>query len=127
MTKDLQIIKKLESRFGELRAYCRMNNNKITHLRLTLRDVENKDLELIGELTSLTTLKLDYNNISTIQGLDKLTNLKYLHLNNNQITTMQGLDSLVSLQEVWVGYNKIDEKEIKEFQANHPKITIKCT
>ena len=125
MTKDLQIIKKLESRFGEL--YHRWNGNKITYLRLTLKDVENKDLELIGELTSLEELKLDYNDISTIQGLEKLTNLKYLNLDNSQITTIQGLDKLANLQELHLAYTKIPKEEIKQFQANHPKIKIKCT
>ena len=56
MTKDLQIIKKLESKFGKF--YHRWNSNKITYLRLTLEGVENKDLELIGELTSLEELNL---------------------------------------------------------------------
>jgi len=41
-------------------------------------------LELIGELTSLTTLKLDYNNISTIQGLDELAKLQMLWLDSNR-------------------------------------------
>ena len=56
MSKGLQIIKKLECRFG--RFYHRWDSNKITYLRLTLEGVENKDLELIGELTNLKTLCL---------------------------------------------------------------------
>ena len=125
MTNDLQIIKELQSRFGEF--YHRWNGNKITYLRLTLEGVENKDLELIGELTSLEELKLDYNDISTIQGLEKLTNLKYLNLDNSKITTTQGLEKLTNLRWLHLAYTKIPKEEIKQFQANHPKITIKCT
>ena len=122
---NLQIIKELESRLGGF--YHRWNGNKVTYLRLTLKDVENKDLELIGELTNLTTLKLDYNNITTIQGLEKLTNLKYLNLDDSKITTIQGLEKLTNLQELHLAYTKIPKEEIKQFQDNHPKIKIKCT
>ena len=122
MPKDLQIIKKLESRFGEF--YHRWNGNKITYLRLTLEGVENKDLELIGELASLEKLKLDYNDISTIQSLEKLTNLKYLNLDNSKITTTQGLEKLTSLQELHLAYTKIPKEEIKQFKINNPKIKI---
>ena len=122
MTNDLQIIKELQSRFREF--YHRWNGNKITYLRLTLKDVENKDLELIGELTSLEELKLDYNDISTIQGLEKLTNLKYLNLDNSQITTTQGLEKLAKLRWLHLAYTKIPKEEIKEFKINNPEIKV---
>ena len=122
MTNDLQIIKELQSRFGEF--YHRWNGNKITYLRLTLKGVENKDLELIGELTSLEELKLDYNDISTIQGLQNLANLKYLNLDNIHITTTQGLEKLTNLRWLHLACTKIPKEEIKEFQANHPKINV---
>ena len=122
MPKDLQIIKKLESRCGEF--YHRWNGNKITYLRLTLEGVENKDLELIGELTSLEELKLDYNDISTIQGLEKLTSLKYLNLDNSKITTTQGLEKLTNLRWLHLACTKIAKEEIKQFKINHPEIKV---
>ena len=56
--------------------------------------------------------------------MEKLNSLKYLWLDNNQITTIEGLENLTNLQEISLKENNISEKEIKEFQAKHPKITV---
>ena len=123
MTNDLQIIQQLQSKFGEF-SYELNSDKKVVELIIGFNNVENKDLELIGELTSLEELKLDYNDISTIQGLEKLTSLKYLNLDNSKITTTQGLYKLTSLQELHLAYTKIPKEEIKQFKINHPKIKV---
>ena len=87
MSKDLQIIKELESRFGEIE-YTINNNKKATDLIIEFKGVETKDLELIGELTSLEWLHLSGNKITSIQNLSKLINLKGLFICENQITTI---------------------------------------
>ena len=60
--------------------------------------------------------------------MKKLASLKYIWLDNNQITTVQGLDKLTRdlsyLQEISLEENKIPEKEIREFQANHSNIQV---
>ena len=97
MSKDLQIIKKLFNRFQEF--YYEFKDNEVTRLDLHNKGVETKDLELIGELTSLEVLELDSNNITTIQDLDKLTKLEELNLSLNKITKIEGLEKLTNLQK----------------------------
>lgn len=67
MIKDLQIIEKLQSKFGEFE-YKLNNNKEVTDLELDDKGVETKDLKLIGELTSLEELCLNSNNITEIKG-----------------------------------------------------------
>ena len=144
MSKDLQIIKELESRFGLF--HYELKNNEVTKLKLIFKKVKNEDLELIGELTSLNTLKLDYNDISTIQGLEKLTNLQEFHLKynnitkiegleklanlqdldlcNNRITTIQGLDNLANLEYLVLSKNNIPRSQIDQFEAANKKIRV---
>ena len=149
MSKDLQIIKKLFNRFQEF--YYEFKDNEVTRLDLHNKGVETKDLELIGELTSLEVLELDSNNITTIQGLDKLTKLRVLALKSNKITTIQGLEKLAKLEVLELSYNyitkikgldklikdnlinlvrldltknNIPEKEIEQFKINHPEIKV---
>ena len=107
MTRDLQIIQQLQNKFGEFN--YKISNDKVINLVLNTKGVENKDLELIGELTSLKTLGLLNNKIKTIQGLDNLTKLKHLDLRFNQITKIEGLDTLANLQTLNLSYNQITE------------------
>ena len=107
MPKDLQIIEKLQSKFGEL--IMKRIDDKVIKLILNTKGVETKDLKLIGELTSLETLGLLNNKIKTIQGLDNLTELKELDLRFNKITEIEGLDTLVGLQSLNLSYNQITE------------------
>ena len=108
MSKDLQIIKELESRFGEIE-YTINNNKKATDLVIEFKSVETKDLELVGELTSLEWLHLSGNKITSIQNLSKLINLKGLFICENQITTIQGLEKLANLQMLWIGWNQVSK------------------
>ena len=144
---DLQIIKELYNRFGELYYEFNFQDNKIIRLELNNKYfIKNKDLELIGELTGLKHLWLQCNEITEIQSLENLTNLQELHLLDNQISTIQGLKKLVNLEWLnislnnittiegldnlnnlkWLGVsnNNIPEEEIKEFRDNNPKIKV---
>ena len=171
MIKDLQIIEKLQSKLGfDNVKYDTVGYDYLTvELQIGYAEIHHEDLELITELTNLTTLKIAYskintkiqglekltslrwltivysqvskieglnglsgldmlelfnNNISKIEGLDSLTKLDILDLRNNQIDTIQGLDSLSNLKGLGISNNNIPEKEIKEFQANNPKIKV---
>ena len=112
MSNDLQIIKKLKNKFGKLgffeyelnsdkvtelrfgRFYLKVYANKVIKLKLNSKIlsnprkhcVTNKDLKLIGELTSLQELDLSGNEISKIENLNKLVNLQKLSLSSNKIT-----------------------------------------
>jgi Leucine-rich repeat (LRR) protein len=61
----------------------------------------------LDTLTSLQTLTLQSNQITTINGLDNLTSLQTLDLSSNQITTIEGLESLTSLQNLYLSSNQI--------------------
>ena len=117
MSNDLQIIKKLKNKFDKFEFFeYELNSDKITELRfgrfylkvyankvikLKLNSkilsnprkhcVTNKDLKLIGELTSLQELDLQSNKITEIKDLDKLTKLEALKFHNNKITVIKGL------------------------------------
>ena len=110
MLKDLQIIKELENKFGEF-SYELDSNEEVVELGISSEGVETKDLELIGELTSLEWLDLYGNKLTEIQGLDKLTKLQRLWLGSNQITEIKGLDSLNSL--TWLGLSDNNITEMK--------------
>ena len=144
MKNNLQIIKQLQNKFGWF--YYKLKSNEVTHLKLNYKGVETKDLELIGELTSLEELELYNNKIDTIQGLDKLTKLEELqlafnqiskikgldkltklrglHLGWNKITKIEGLSNLTSLEKLYLHYNQITEKEIDKFKATNKKIKV---
>ena len=147
MSKDLQIIEELESRFRELCIRYKLNdNNEVVGLDLITKSITNKGLKLIGELTSLEVLWLGNNQITKIEGLEKLANLQdldlcnnrittiqgldninkleVLDLRNNQIDTIQGLDKLTKLKRLYLCNNNIPKSQIKEFQAKYPKIKI---
>ena len=127
MKNNLQIIKELENKFGKFKfgEFYLNEINEVVSLIFSHKGVETKDLELIGELTSLKELDLGWNKITKIEGLNSLVNLEYLYLNNNQITTIQGLDGLTSLKELWLGYaNKIDKIEIDQLKIKNSKINV---
>ena len=171
MSKDLQIIEKLQSKFEfeNIKYTTHSYIDSILELQIGYAEIHREDLELITELTNLMVLKIAHskintkiqglekltsltwlaivysqvskiegleklvdlqdldlfnNNISKIQGLDNLTKLSILDLRNNQIDTIQGLDSLSNLKGLGISNNNIPEKEIKEFQAKHPKIKV---
>ena len=108
MSKDLQIIKQLEARFGIFK-YDLNDKGDVVELLLLNKGVEAKDLKLIGELTSLEVLNLYVYKIIKIQDLDKLTKLERLWLGHNNITTIQGLSKLINLQYLSLSHNKIDK------------------
>ena len=60
---------------------------------------------------SLTTLSLDSNQVSKIEGLDSLINLKELSLDGNQVSKIEGLDGLISLSVLYLGSNQISKIE----------------
>ena len=62
------------------------------------------------ELSSLTGLYLDNNQISDIKPLESLTNLTWLFLDNNQISDIKPLESLTNLKEIYLSGNPIAPK-----------------
>ena len=116
MTRDLQIIQQLQSKFGEFN--YKISNDKVIKLILNTKGVETKNLKLIGELTSLETLGLLNNKIEIIQDLNSLVNLQNLDLRFNQITKIEGLENLINLEWLDLEFNQITKIEGLDTLAN---------
>jgi len=68
------------------------------------------DIKPLESLTNLTWLFLDNNQISDIKPLESLTNLTWLFLDNNQISDIKPLESLTNLKEIYLSGNPIAPK-----------------
>lgn len=80
---------------------------QLTHLYLNNNQLtEIKGLE---KLTQLTILHLYENQLTEIKGLENLTKLTELNLNDNQLTEIKGLDNLTELVSFWLGGNQVTE------------------
>ena len=75
--------------------------------RLSARDARIGDLTGIEYATNLTSLDLDYNDISTVSSLAGLTELTELSLRFNRITDVSPLEALTKLTHLALGANKI--------------------
>jgi Leucine-rich repeat (LRR) protein len=60
------------------------------------------DLELIGNLTYLSNLKLENNDLSDISALSSLSNLEVLDLEDNNIRDISALSGLVNLEGLFL-------------------------
>ena len=114
MSKDLQIIEKLQSKLGF------ENVKYITHslidpnleLQIGYAEIHHEDLELIGELTNLAILRIAHSKINTkIQSLEKLTSLTWLAIVYSQVSKIEGLEKLVNLQDLDLFNNNISKIE----------------
>ena len=124
---DLQIIEELQSKFGfdNVKYYTVGYDYLTVELQIGYAEIHHEDLELITELTNLTTLKIAYSKINTkIQSLEKLTSLTWLAIVYSQVSKIQGLDKLTKLKRLYLCNNNIPKSQTKEFQAKYPKIKI---
>ena len=63
-----------------------------------------------ADLEEVTKLRLSYNQLTDVTGLEKLTNLKYLELNNNQLTEVpKGLEKLTQLNRLNLLGNRLTD------------------
>ncbi len=91
---------------------CKAADRQLSSLtRLTLDNNQIKDIEPLTSLTNLTTLSLDSNQIGNIKPLASLTNLTFLSLDSNQISDIKPLASLTKLASLSLDKNPI--KDIK--------------
>ena len=75
-------------------------------------------IEGLEELSSLESLCLWWNKITSIEGLEMLTNLKSLELNGNEITSIEGLEKLTNLKSLDLSGNQITSIEGLEKLTN---------
>lgn len=118
----------------------------ITSLSLSNKGLRSKDLNELGKLTELTSLKLSKNkidslnfltplkklvsldlsknDISDINALSELKSLKTLHLDGNKIEDFKPLYGLSSLTTLSITDIKINESQLKELEEALPNCTI---
>ena len=85
---------------------------KLTNLRtlnITNTPVTSDELNLIGQITSLQSLKLNGCSLSTTSGLEKLSNITYLDLSNNAIRNISALSSMPMMQELYMSTNALQD------------------
>ncbi|XP_076439618.1 leucine-rich repeat-containing protein 46-like [Babylonia areolata] len=88
--------------------------NKITHLRLDRENISTIDsLELLG--SSVTNVYLQQNRITAISNLDCLPSLQFLTLAGNGIRTVENLQHLHRLLFLDLSDNAIEDFDIDEF------------
>jgi internalin A len=79
-------------------------------VEMLLKEAGTTECDAAGrELSSLTTLDLDNNQISDIKPLESLTNLIVLSLENNKISDIKPLASLTNLISIGLENNQISD------------------
>ncbi|MBQ1632031.1 MAG: leucine-rich repeat domain-containing protein [Clostridia bacterium] len=93
---------------------------KLTKLNLSYNDLDNEDLESVGELTTLEELSLyGLSKISDVSPLASLSKLTYLHLGyNKKLKNIKPLTSLGKLKSLRINKSNIsDVSYFKNFKA----------
>ena len=112
---------RLENPEGEL---TKADLEKVKNLYL--RNNQLTDVTALKELTQLTYLNLERNQLTEVpRGLEKLPQLERLWLNNNKLTDVKGLENLTQLKELYLGNNPaLTKAQIAELQKALPKCRI---
>ncbi len=100
-----------------------LNNHNIR--AITDLDMNNDKLKEVKELD------LSNNHISDLKGIEKFSNIRILKLNYNKLRKIDGIDSLKSLEKLFLRNNRIKEiKNLKKFSnlkhldlSDNPTIT----
>ncbi|NIM14508.1 MAG: TIR domain-containing protein [Candidatus Aminicenantes bacterium] len=122
MSKDLELIKQLEKKYGwnlkkinieEIflfsvpNGYAVDENENIIGLKLI--NLKISDISEIVGLTALKRLNLAFNQISDISAVRGLTALTHLYLSRNQIPDISALKDLKNLKELNISSNRISQ------------------
>ena len=81
--------------------YC----SSLANIDLFENDIS--DVSSIGNVTSLLSIELGYNQATNLSSLAGLTNLSYLGITQNGVTDISFISGLRSLRELWAAYNPI--------------------
>lgn len=86
----------------------------LTNLDLSNNELTNRSLSVIGQLSTLKTLNLFNNDITSTYFLKDLGSLVSLTLDGNQIEDISGLGRLTNLQSLYLADNRVSD--ISELQ-----------
>ena len=74
--------------------------------RLTISCENISDISPLFELKNLQTLVLDFNPITSLEGIQQCTNLQRIEIRGTEISDLSPLYKMESLQGIWAGNNK---------------------
>lgn len=82
---------------------------QLTSLRIDCIDLRDINVECIGNLASLTDLRLYFTYIKDLSFLESLTNLKKLDITGNEISDIDFLSALTNLESLNISFNNIED------------------
>ncbi len=68
-------------------------------------------LEGIEKLTNLKALYCSHNQLNNLNDIENLTNLIYLSCSNNRLTSLEGIENLTNLKLLWCVNNQLTSLE----------------
>eukprot|EP01156_Anaeramoeba_ignava_P015156 Anaeramoba_ignava/a611850_31.p1 GENE.a611850_31~~a611850_31.p1 ORF type:complete len:278 (-),score=113.27 a611850_31:317-1150(-) len=95
-------------------------------LTIISQDLEEIPITIIRQFALKTTeLNLSHNELNKLDGLEQFTSLKSLVLDNNQISSNTSFPKIRSLETFWINRNQIDnlEKFISAMKISYPNLT----
>ena len=97
----------------DLRAFTYLLDSSLTTLNLDSNNITSSILDTNLYYLRLNSLSLKGNDLSSITSLQGLffRTITEINLNNSKLTTIRGIDSLVNLKKLYIESNNIDEFE----------------
>jgi len=83
--------------------------DRLSSLSISNNKIETFDTDIQIQLPNIEELKLDFNYISDISGIEALKKLKEISLNANKITSVDNLTKLPRLKRLSLSNNKIED------------------
>ncbi|MDR0783777.1 MAG: leucine-rich repeat domain-containing protein [Propionibacteriaceae bacterium] len=87
----------------------RTYSTDLTSLSLFLGSLTDADIEPLRYMTSLTSLRMDFNSVSDLSPLSELVNLRELSISYNNISDITSLSKLVNLQTLDLTRNQVQD------------------
>lgn len=125
---DLELMPNLESVYldGETAMISisqLSGKTKLKHLFLSNCELDSSEINSLGSLTSLETLDLTGNKITSVSVLTNMTALKFVYLTDNFTSDISSLVNAKELEFLDASKNKISE--LPDFDSNS-KISVLC-
>ena len=97
----------------DLRAFTYLLDSSLTTLNLDSNNITSSILDTNLYYLRLNSLSLKGNDLSSVTSLQGLffRTITEINLNNSKLTTIRGIDSLVNLKKLYIESNNIDEFE----------------
>ncbi len=108
---ELQILNLEGNKIDNLEAISKLY--KLTTLKIGSNQITSSDIEDISNLSNLTVLDANNNEIEDILPILQLLNLTELNLNSNKIQNLEGISKLRKLEKLNLGDNRLKKSQVK--------------